>query len=337
MKSLTTPKTTLLGIAILFSVTSCSTINSTGVASFQGETQTLQTAMTTYSLAKGIIKITVKDGAIANIESLIVTDRENTFNIDFTRSPLANDTYEVKTDPNNQTLTNITNIHDDQTGQILVEAAKVVATLTNPLSIPLGAKGLDRSTTTYILVDLSDPNSVEDARQKVSNLLKSSSITFALGGIPLEKTSDSYHLKLKGQTIKNTVFYRPIERSVFSISAEGEIRHSKEITMPRHDLIMGMELKRKAFVNTQYTITFENGAPKEVKAVSPSQGLEIVKIPLKIVDAVISTIPLELRINSARNTQQKTQVTEQQALIVEQLKLLQAQENLLNAQNPTTN
>lgn len=324
---------------------SCSTINSINAVTYGGKDDSKQVqkssrGMGSYSLAKGFVKVTItkvvkkdKKGKVISVtyptvvESIVGTDTENTFNVRLTRSWLADDSYEVKTDPGSQTLIGITNVHDDKSGAILEKVAETASAVLNPSASGVEALA-DRNTPNKISVVFDPFDSKSEAIKQIA-LMLGGDISLSIKGVSDLETQS---LNIGDEQIDNTVFYRPVVKDFLQIKQNGAIIGSFPVTIPRNDLIMAMELKRKAFVKTEYTIEFEYGSPKRVKVVSPSQGLAIVSLPLKIAGAIIDTVPLELRFKSAQATRQANALGDQKKVLDAQKALLDSQKALLDAQ-----
>ena len=270
-----------------------------------------------YNLPKGLLKITVRKDtetvAQYNIEFriLYVPDVDHQFVLQYIPKSFSDDRLDINVDTYGF-LANIESTNTSKVKEITVNLFS--AAVSRPKEVLFQAL---KSPPPHILPQkIEEGTFIIDATNKSEITAISDSIpaTISVNKISSEAIFDGPQSLQTGPTL----FYRPLEPYLLNIKPENGKNESEIIYLPNQSPILSIDVVRAFLVSKVTKMTFENGIPVSMNISKPSEALELSKIPLDIVKALI-TAPAELvqlRINLTNN----------------ETKLLQAERDKLKAQ-----
>jgi hypothetical protein len=109
-----------------------------------------------------------------------------------------------------------------------------------------------------------------------------------------------------------------------------QLYQTKQVEMPNIAPIFSIGVDRSLFVKRSTTLEFDNGVLRDIFIEKPSEALEFVEIPLRVVQALVK-VPAEiLRVRIAAVDNQKRLIEAQKELILNQRAALEAAKSLRN-------
>jgi hypothetical protein len=220
-------------------------------------------------------------------------DTQHTYVLDYKTSPLASDEFTVKVHPQERVLTSIKMTTDDKTGEIIVKIAETVAAFEESPAVSTAETLLD------IEIDPSDNADITFAANALKNLSGGVVSTFEIPNQQLSTSLKDSELDKKGCRSVSGICYRlPVKYYVRFGFNDGRV-FSRSISLPNAGPIVPLNLSRAVFVEKVHEISLTDGSPAEMKLKKPSEGLEIVSLPLEIAKAILQAPAeiLQLKIN----------------------------------------
>ena len=243
----------------------------------------------------------------------IVPDGGQHFKVRYDRSIFSDDSLLVETD-NNQLLTSATIETNDQSGAILVELAKLLATAARLASgISPQVQTFSGAPVTIPLATLYfDPTNKDDVDR----------VTTLLAGKFIMSVNPSPEAVTIPPACNHTLCYRPLVPVTvrFQTKQGGNIDEFL-VNAPDPHRLVGVDIERSSFVTRKTVLLFENGSLTKYDLNKPSELLAGVKVPLEIFEAVISALT---------NTVTKVLGVSQNE-VEQQTALINAQSTLLSA------
>lgn len=281
-----------------------------------------------YFLPKHLLRVTVrgteKQYSISTT-TVATSDPPTLTQVGYELSGFSHDDIKVDFDDNGL-LKAVASTASDKTADIIVEIAKTIGAFRE------GSQ--EKPVIASYDFDPFDPRAASDANARLGRRFKRSCVEVELApnvwSAGCRASSKSIRAAAAAVTADELrtlppkapgVYYRrPINHRVHIIEAG----KSKEMTTRQFANaapIFRIDVDRTAFVERKTTLAFKDGVPTSVQVVKPSEVLELVKSPLKVVNAAISA-PVDAI------TERKKLVTAQAGLYEEQAKLLEAERKL---------
>jgi hypothetical protein len=327
--------------------------------------QLCQTALGAYFLPKSNIKITITQGDAALPPKFTLNDptptadRNQIYCLDYLGSPLAEDTVNVIREDLG-TLARITSIADDKSKAIALKALQIglIAATGNP-DVELRDADFGTLGTEQLLIS-HDFDPFDRPKLAEINTVLGSVYGYCLtvdGHTLPSAHTQSYcsaprNYEIKRQTsspdepsalanleeANRGILYRPnqtFQLLVFRRPPKSygvwKLYQTKQVEMPNIAPIFSIGVDRTMFVKRTTTLEFENGVLKNIFIEKPSEALEFVEIPLRVVQALVK-VPAEIvKVRIAATNNQKQIIEAQQGLIQNQLAAVEAANALRSA------
>lgn len=223
----------------------------------------------------------------------------------------------------------------DRTGDIIVEIAGAIAGFSGA---PVGVQGLTggapaiRCDQYKKIVTIFDPAKATEY-EKANKDLSSAGYPLRLKWMN-EPSGDQVPGQLPTPIVKDVIYYRTPVPAQIRISECPEIACGSGdvviedvlVSVPQVGPISYIPQRSSAFVRTVNDVQFENGVIKSWSADRPSEVLEVVRLPVRILTAIVS-VPanlIQLRVNHDTQAKSLAEIQAAERVAAMKLQILQA-------------
>jgi len=353
----------VLAVIVASFVAGCKILDTRPIRMESGEI--CHTAMGAYFLPRSNIAITIGQSAKHPEAPIKFTlsdarpgaDRNQIYCLDYLGSGFAEDTVNVTRDGNGL-LTKITSVAADKSKEIALKIAQIglIAATGNPdVSFRAADFGTESDWTTLASYEF-DPFDRERLAE-VNTVLASVfgyCLTVDRHTLPNRDTqiycNDPRRYQLARQDpdapevpavadleeANRGILYRPnqthqlfvFRRPDPQVRTPWKLYQTKQVEMPNIAPIFSIGVDRSIFVTRSTTLEFDYGVLRDIYIEKPSEALEFVEIPLRVVQAIVK-VPAEiLKVRIAATDNQKKLIDAQKELILNQRAAIEAAKTL---------
>ncbi len=246
-----------------------------------------------YHLPKGLLDVTLSsrmyEGSnVFEIEAKErhIPDPDHRYYLRYHANPYTNDKLEIEFHPSGF-LKRVSAIIEDKSLEVIDQAIKVGEEVTKAL---VGTRSVvEKQVLFQAAVDPFDDESMNRLNNHLQRLETGLSVEIA----PITNKKDTPDKYEAPRDNDNGIFCRPAEPYEWIIKTQN-IEQRSIVMLPHPTIIHFIHLPSTRFVTNEFLIEFDTlGYPMKINLGKPSQALQILEIPIKILNAIVS-IPAKI-------------------------------------------